>query len=78
MFNYDMIGRLTDGKLILGGTGTAAEFDGLLPGMADKYGLTISEDRSGLGGSDHLSFLQFDHPSLFFFTGAHKQRNNFV
>lgn len=71
MFNFDMVGRLRDDKLFLGGGGTALEFDALFAGMAEQHGLSIAEDRSGIGGSDHLSFLRYDNPVLFFLTGPH-------
>ncbi|MCH7471436.1 M28 family peptidase [bacterium] len=72
MLNLDMVGRLVDGQLILGGTGTALEFEQIIGDKPSLYQLRISEDRSGFGASDHISFTRHDHPVLFFFTGAHK------
>jgi aminopeptidase YwaD len=73
MLNFDMVGRLRDDKLLLGGAGTALEFDDLLAGLDEAHDMTFSQDRSGFGGSDHLNFMQHDDPVLFFFTGAHPQ-----
>ncbi len=70
MLNYDMVGRLRDSKLILGGTGTASEFAGLLKDV-DAGGLNVVAEESGFGSSDHMSFVHKSIPSLFFFTGSH-------
>jgi hypothetical protein len=73
MLNFDMVGRLRDDKLLVGGAGTALEFDELLDGLAAEHGMVFSQDRSGYGGSDHLNYMQQDDPVLFFFTGTHPE-----
>lgn len=73
MLNFDMVGRLRDNRLLLGGAGTALEFDELLAGLEPEHGVSFSQDRSGFGGSDHLNYMQYDNPVLFFFTGAHQE-----
>src|ERR1051325_4293330 len=53
MINMDMIGRMKDRKLIIGGVGTAKEWRGIIE--PDKtFELTLNED--GFGPSDHSSF----------------------
>ena len=75
MLNMDMVGRLRDSKLLVMGTGTGAEFHGLLDSLnaalpaAERFDLKTTDD--GYGPSDHSSFYRRKVPVLFFFTGAH-------
>jgi C-terminal processing protease CtpA/Prc len=73
MINMDMVGRLKDNKLSIGGVGTASEWKALVEGKnpaAAAFQLQLSED--GFGPSDHSSFYGKQIPVLFFFTGAHE------
>ena len=72
MLNLDMVGRLENEKLIVHGTGTAAEFDALADRLGKDYGFQITKKPSGFGPSDHSSFYAAKVPVLFFFTGSHK------
>ena len=67
MINMDMIGRMKDSKLMIGGVGTATEWRPLL--AKTDFSLTLSDD--GFGPSDHSSFYSKQIPVLFFFTGTH-------
>jgi aminopeptidase YwaD len=73
MINMDMIGRMKDRKLVIGGVGTAKEWrDMIAQGTTDparKFELTLNED--GFGPSDHSSFYGKQVPVLFFWTGTH-------
>ena len=73
MINMDMIGRMKDRKLVIGGVGTAKEWrDIITKGTADtnrSFSLTLNED--GYGPSDHSSFYGKQVPVLFFWTGTH-------
>jgi len=71
MLNLDMMGRLKGDTVALTGTGTAEEFDEMLPRLVEPTGLTVSTTPSGLGPSDHSTFYRQDIPVLFFFTGLH-------
>jgi hypothetical protein len=71
MINMDMIGRLKDDKVYVGGAGTSPLFPPLLARAARTQGLASSPQASGYGPSDHTSFYAKDRPVLFFFTGAH-------
>jgi hypothetical protein len=73
MMNMDMIGRLREGKLELGGVGTAKGMREWITPYADASGLTVALKNSGLGPSDHASFANAGVPALFFFTGLHKE-----
>ncbi|HEX6650097.1 MAG TPA: M20/M25/M40 family metallo-hydrolase [Pyrinomonadaceae bacterium] len=68
MINMDMIGRMRDRKLAIGGVGTAPEWRQVI-GKETPLELSLSED--GLGPSDHSSFYLKQIPVLFFFTGPH-------
>ena len=73
MINMDMIGRMKDRKLVIGGVGTAKEWREIIAeGTADparSFNLTLNED--GFGPSDHSSFYVKQIPVLFFWTGTH-------
>ncbi|HEX6719895.1 MAG TPA: M20/M25/M40 family metallo-hydrolase [Pyrinomonadaceae bacterium] len=68
MINMDMIGRMKDRKLVIGGVGTAKEWRNII-GQQDSFQLTLNED--GYGPSDHSSFYMKQIPVLFFWTGNH-------
>lgn len=70
MINMDMIGRMKDQRLIIGGVGTAKELRDTISADADKsFQLTLNED--GFGPSDNSSFYAKQIPVLFFWTGTH-------
>lgn len=73
MLNLDMVGRLREGKLEVGGVGTSPIWKDLLDRANAGPTLNIkpSQTALGFGGSDHLSFYHKDIPVLFFFTGLH-------
>ncbi len=72
MINLDMVGRLTDNKLTIGGTGTSSIWQGLLDSLNKTYNFSAAFNKDGYGPSDHASFYAKDIPVLFFFTGLHK------
>lgn len=72
MINLDMIGRLTDNKLTIGGTGTSSIWQGLLDSLNRSFNFTAAYNKDGYGPSDHASFYGKEIPVLFFFTGLHK------
>src|SRR6185312_4541633 len=70
MINMDMIGRMKDRRLSIGGVGTAKEWRDIMAADTDKsFQLTLNED--GFGPSDHSSFYAKQIPVLFFWTGTH-------
>ncbi len=84
MLNMDMIGRLRNSSLFVGGAGTSPAWKPLLEklngpvqptagaagnGSGGRLQLSFGED--GFGPSDHQSFYVRDIPVLFFFTGSH-------
>ena len=72
MINMDMVGRLTDNKLIVYGTDTASEFEGLVERLGKQLGFDIARKHGGFGPSDHSSFYAQQIPVMHFFTGSHR------
>ena len=70
MLNLDMVGRVRDSKLYVGGVGTSPAFPHILE-AANSAGLHLEYSQSGYGSSDHTSFYVKDVPVLFFFSGLH-------
>jgi hypothetical protein len=71
MINMDMIGRVRDGRLFIGGIGTGTTLKKLLEEVSPKYNLHIDYSEAGYGSSDHTSFTAKQVPVLFFFSGLH-------
>jgi hypothetical protein len=73
MINLDMIGRVRDGRLYVGGLGTGTTLRADLDGAAAQFpDLKIdSSGNDGYGSSDHTSFTTKQVPVLFFFSGLH-------
>ncbi len=72
MINLDMVGRLSSARrLVVSGTGTSPAWGAALDAAANTTNLTLAEDPSGLGASDHTSFYLEDIPAVHLFTGAH-------
>ncbi len=72
MVNMDMVGRVRDETIHVGGAGTAAAFDEVLRAAEQASVLsTRGMGRGGIGPSDHASFALKQIPVLFFFSGLH-------
>ncbi len=73
MLNMDMIGRLTNEKLTVYGTGTSPAWEPLLDDLngRDEFNFELTSIPDGFGASDHSSFYTKDIPVLAFFTGTH-------
>jgi hypothetical protein len=73
MINLDMIGRIREGKLYVGGAGTGTTLRRDLERSAAQFpDLKIdSSGNDGYGSSDHTSFTAKQVPVLFFFSGLH-------
>lgn len=72
MLNLDMVGGLTESKLVVGGAGTSPLWKELLPTL-NSDSLNLAYDDEGFGSSDHQSYYLKDKPVLFFFTGPHER-----
>ncbi len=72
MINMDMIGRIRENKIYVGGVGTGTTFAALLKELAPKHDFEADvTERAGYGSSDHTSFTTKQVPVLFFFSGLH-------
>lgn len=72
MLNMDMIGRLSDNKLIIYGTGTSSVWNPLVDSINNSFNFNVTKIPDGFGPSDHASFYAKNIPVLHFFTGTHK------
>jgi Zn-dependent M28 family amino/carboxypeptidase len=70
MVNIDMVGRLGEKGLAVGGVGSSP---GWMPLFDDigTFGIPTIYDRSVTTRSDHANFYRHDIPVVFFFTGTH-------
>jgi mannose/fructose-specific phosphotransferase system component IIA len=77
MLNLDMVGRLKDNSLLVGGAATAPMFDAMVQSairgtpLITSVALPDEGGRGGMGPSDHMSFALHKIPVLFLFTGMH-------
>ena len=72
MIILDMIGRMRDNKLYIGGAASGSTLKPMLERLIPNSGLRV--DYSGgasEGSSDHTSFTSHQVPALFFFSGLH-------
>lgn len=71
MFNFDMVGRLRNRRLIVYGVATGTEFPAMLD-SANAGRLDIHGQGDGFGPSDQSSFYAKNIPVLHFFTDLHE------
>ncbi len=72
MINMDMIGRIRDRKVYIGGVGSGTTFAPLLAELAPKHDFDADlSEKGGYGSSDHTEFTTKQIPVLFFFSGLH-------
>jgi hypothetical protein len=71
MINMDMIGRIKDDKVYIGGVGTGSTFKAVLEQAQKDAPFKIESSAGGYSSSDHTSFVTKKIPVLFFFSGLH-------
>jgi len=71
MLNMDMIGRVREDKLFIGGAATGTTFRADLDDLVSKTNFRVDYSDNGYGSSDHTSFTAKQIPVLFFFSGLH-------
>ncbi|HWP84058.1 MAG TPA: M28 family peptidase [Terriglobia bacterium] len=71
MLNLDMIGRVSNNKLYIGGVGTSPGFRQLVAEENQATGFDLDFSDLGYDASDHMSFGRNQVPVLFFFSGLH-------
>jgi hypothetical protein len=73
MLNMDMIGRIKDDKVYIGGVGTGSTLKAVIE-QAQKHAkedFKVEYSPGGYSASDHTSFVTKHIPVLFFFSGLH-------
>lgn len=73
MINLDMVGRLKEDRLQVGGVGTFSGAGPLVEKINKQHNFVLSLTSDGYGPSDHASFYTAGVPVLYFTTGVHKQ-----
>jgi len=73
MLNLDMVGRLRDGKLEVGGVASGEGMEEWLDPYWQALEMKIKTVPVGPPNSDHYSFHAKKIPNLFFFSGFHPQ-----
>ncbi len=75
MLNMDMIGRLRDGRLEVGGTESSPDLDAIALPHLEASGLAVTREigRQLRGRSDHANFESEGIPNMFVFTGLHDE-----
>jgi len=71
MLNMDMIGRIKDQKVYIGGVGTGSTLKATVEQAQANSGFKIEYSQGGYSSSDHTSFVPKKIPVLFFFSGLH-------
>jgi len=71
MLNMDMIGRIKDNRVYIGGVGTGSTLQKALDEAHSDSLLKFEFSQSGYASSDHTSFVAKRIPVLFFFSGLH-------
>ena len=72
MINMDMIGRIRDRKVMVGGAPPGSSLRDTLDTLGLKYKLDLDlSDSTVYGSSDHTSFKSKQIQTLFFFSGLH-------
>jgi aminopeptidase YwaD len=71
MLNFDMVGRLRETGLMVGGVDTGSTLRELVTEAARNEGLALAAEGAPWAPSDHLRFYTGGAPVLFFHTGRH-------
>ena len=71
MVNLDMVGRLRDGKVYVGGVDSGDSLRAWITDAARGLALTPELRGDPFGPSDHIAFYAAGVPVVFLFTGAH-------
>src|SRR5208283_4020087 len=71
MLNMDMIGRINNDKVYIGGVGTGSTLKAVVEEAQANSGFKIEYSPGGYSSSDHTSFVAKKIPVLFFFSGLH-------
>lgn len=70
MLNFDMVGKLKNNNLTVGGSKTSNKAEKIIKRYSKQYDLNITLSKSGVAPSDHASFYAKYIPVFYFTTGA--------
>ena len=74
MVNLDMVGRIRDEKLMIGGYKSCAAFPEILQEIDKTTPLSLNDMGDEFASrSDHANFIRKGIPAVFFFSGLHEQ-----
>lgn len=74
MVNMDMVGRVRDDTLFVGGMDMAPAYRSILEAADARSPLKLDDMGSAFGGrSDHANFNRNEIPAIFFFSGLHEE-----
>jgi Zn-dependent M28 family amino/carboxypeptidase len=74
MVNLDMVGRIRDNKVFVGGYSSSKAFPGIVQAADEKSPLTMEDMGNDFASrSDHASFIAKQIPAVFFFSGLHEE-----
>jgi aminopeptidase YwaD len=71
MINLDMVGRMKNRSLFIGGVGTSPVFPAILKPLVAELRLAARFGQGGAAPSDNTPFYRAGMPTLFLFTGIH-------
>jgi hypothetical protein len=71
MINFDMVGRLGNRPLGVGGVATGGGLKAVVDDAGRQLGIALADREAPGGASDHAPFYGAGVPVLFFHTGAH-------
>jgi hypothetical protein len=71
MVNFDMVGRMRDGKIYVGGVDSGSGLRAVVGDAGRDAGVAVEMRGDPFAPSDHTSFYTAGRPVLFLFTGAH-------
>jgi hypothetical protein len=71
MLNMDMVGRNAEDTLFLIGSESSPELATIARQEDSLVGFVLVDEALSTGGSDHMSFMKRNVPSLFFHSGLH-------
>ncbi len=72
MLNFDMVGRLRDDRLSVGGVDSGSGLRAMVVEATAREKLDLAVRATPWAPSDHVRFYQAGTPVLFFFTGTHE------
>jgi membrane-associated protease RseP (regulator of RpoE activity) len=73
MINLDMVGRLGDRPLGVGGVATGGGLEIVVGDAGRQLGIALADREAPGGASDHAPFYRAGVPVLFFHTGGHPE-----